>query len=349
LLIALGVIQKGCDEIVKQGDHVSVLLDEGYKELFEGTIQSGAIYYYPRKASGNPIRRAYHYLKVLITLRALKADIAIDMEADSVSSMLTYLSGAKHKLVVQGARHKHRYDQVVGARQEDHEYYRYHHVLAEVTDVSSHQASYGTIVRKGVDNKVDELLTNYKLANEKLVVIHAGATKPNKMWPQEHFVTLVTLLRKAGYKPVLIGAGEKDTAVNNAINQRLDNPVPDFCNQLNLEQLVVLFSKTLFYIGNDSGPMHLASALSIPAIALYGPSDDTRWGPLSSKTLIMRGDQGCEPSCNKGKNCPVNLRCLRSISPRKVVEHVQGCLGWVCWLFICGNLLILFQRGGNGL
>ena len=61
LLITLGVIQKGCDEIVKQGDHVSVLLDEGYKELFEGTIQSGAIYYYPRKAlaSGNPIRRAY--------------------------------------------------------------------------------------------------------------------------------------------------------------------------------------------------------------------------------------------------------------------------------------------------
>lgn len=329
LLIALGVIQTGCDEIVKQGDHVSVLLNEDYKELFEGTIQSGAIYYYPRKAlaSGNPIRRAYRYLKLLLTLRALKVDIAIDMQADSVSSMLTYLSGAKLKLGIHGARHKHRYDQVVGARQEDHEYYRYHHALAQVTDVSSHQASYGTIARKEVDNKVDELLTNYKLENVKLVVIHAGATKPYKMWPQEHFVTLVTLLRKAGYKPVLIGAGEIDTAVNNAINQRLDNPVPDFCNQLNLEQLVVLFSKTLFYIGNDSGPMHLASTLTIPAIALYGPSDDKIWGPLSSKTLIMRGDQGCEPSCKKGQHCSVKYRCLRSIPPRKVFEHVQGCLG----------------------
>ena len=196
-----------------------------------------------------------------------------------------------------------------------------------MTDLSSHGASYGYIVRNEVDNKVEGLLRNNNLENANIVVIHPGATKLYKMWPQEHFASLITLLRKADYKPVLIGAGEADGSVNNAINQRLEEPVPDFCNQLKLRQLACLFSKALFYIGNDSGPMHLASACGIPAIALYGPSDEKIWGPLNSRTLILRGEQGCEPSCRRGKGCQVNFRCLRSISPQKVIEYVHGNFG----------------------
>ena len=329
LLIGLSVVQKACEQIVKDGDHVSVLLDEAYKDLLEGAFQSSTVYYYPRKAlmSGNPIRRAHRYLKVVKALRAVKADVAIDVVADSVSSMLTFLSGAQHKIAKPGAVYKRRYDRVVDAHPEQHEYYRFHNALAQVANLSSNGASYGTIVRNDVDNKVEGLLRKNNLANANIVVIHPGATKLYKMWPQEHFSALITLLCNVGYKPVLIGAGAADRSVNNAINQRLDEPVPDFCDQLKLPQLACLFSKALFYIGNDSGPMHLASACSIPAIALYGPSDDKIWGPLSSKTLILRGEQRCEPSCRRGKGCQINFRCLRSISPRKVIEHVQANFG----------------------
>lgn len=329
LLIGLNVVQKACEQMVKEGHHVSVLLDDAYKDLLEGAFQSSTVYYYPRKAlrSGNPIRRAHRYLKVVTALRAIKADVAIDVVADSVSSMVTFLSGAQYKIARPGAVYKHRYDRVVDAHPEPHEYYRFHNALAQVTDLSSHEASYGTIVSNEVDNKVDVLLRNNNLENAKVVVIHPGATKLFKMWPQEHFAALIKLLRKADYSPVLIGAGAVDRSVNHAINQCLDGPVPDFCDQLKLRQLVSLFSKVLCYIGNDSGPMHLASASNIPAIAFFGPSDDKIWGPLSSKTLVLRGEQGCEPSCRKGKGCQVNVRCLRSISPKRVIEHVQGNFG----------------------
>ncbi|NIO09161.1 MAG: hypothetical protein GTO40_14575, partial [Deltaproteobacteria bacterium] len=326
LLIGLDVIQRACDQIVRQGDKVVILLDESYKNLVNGAFEAGSVFYYPRKAlkAGNPIKRAHRYLKVLKRIRAERADIALDLVTDSVSSALTYLSGARKRIAKAGAVYQKRYDHVVADGLGQHEYHRLRSALAEVTDLPPVEPCYGKLEIKKANELVDQLLKEKGLKNHRPIVIHPGATKHYKMWPQEHFVTLIVLLRNAGYKPLMIGAGERDRSVNEAINQKLDEPIPDFCDQMELEQVAYLFSKALFYIGNDSGPMHLASACNLPGIALFGPSEDKIWGPLSSKTLMLRGEQNCEPACRRGNSCRVNHQCMRSISPLKVFEKVQA-------------------------
>ena len=75
---------------------------------------------------------------------------------------------------------------------------------------------------------------------------------------------------------------------------------------------MALFEKSSLFIGNDSGPMHLAAAVGIPVVALFGPAVEAEWGPISKEAIVLRGEQRCE-KCT-GKNCQHDFKCIRMIS-----------------------------------
>jgi ADP-heptose:LPS heptosyltransferase len=113
-------------------------------------------------------------------------------------------------------------------------------------------------------------------------VLHALASAPGKMWPADRFAALAAWLRDTGMEPVFIGAASDDLS-----------PYAGFrCVQgASLEEVKMLLAGASLFVGNDSGPAHMAAAFGVPAVVLFGASDPVIWGPWKTpaETMVGRG------------------------------------------------------------
>lgn len=142
----------------------------------------------------------------------------------------------------------------------------------------------------------------------RLVVIHpGGAVNPGvamleKRWPATSYGELASLLaHEANATIVLVGTNSDRNAVD-TVRDFARAPVVDLCGQLDLPQLAALCTKASLYIGNDSGATHLASAVGTPVVAIFGPTNPTRYRPLGRRTRV------CAPSESWSLPDPGDLR-----------------------------------------
>jgi ADP-heptose:LPS heptosyltransferase len=94
---------------------------------------------------------------------------------------------------------------------------------------------------------------------------------------------------------------------------------------LSIGELMALFEMSSLFLGNDSGPMHLAAAMGTPIVALFGPVDERRWRPLSPNSVVLRGQEPCDDCKIKRKDCD-NFPCITLLSPKKVKEEIAKLL-----------------------
>ncbi len=141
-----------------------------------------------------------------------------------------------------------------------------------------------------------------------------------KRWPEEHFGRLAGLLKAEGFDPVVvIGPGEADIAQSLIRASGIDLPV--VAEDLDAAGLGAVLSGLSALVGNDSGPAHLASALGVMTVALFGPTDDRRTAPFAPAGIVLRRQLDCAP-CGRS-TCPlVHQACLRELAPSDVYDAV---------------------------
>jgi ADP-heptose:LPS heptosyltransferase len=99
----------------------------------------------------------------------------------------------------------------------------------------------------------------------------------------------------------------------------------DLAGRTSLGGLAALLQRMSLFIGNDSGPAHLAEAVGTPSVTLFGPTDPRRWAPLDQRAHpIVREPVGCSPCAYS--DCPIDHRCLRRITPDEVIARASGLL-----------------------
>ncbi|MCB9086704.1 MAG: hypothetical protein H6624_20345 [Bdellovibrionaceae bacterium] len=91
-----------------------------------------------------------------------------------------------------------------------------------------------------------------------------------------------------------------------------------FWRRLNIGQVKGLMSLADRFIGCDSGPMHLAAALDLDVVAIFGPNTSARCGPIMNKGKVVEKEFPCRP-CNQNKPCPYDIRCLKSLTAQDVL------------------------------
>lgn len=143
-----------------------------------------------------------------------------------------------------------------------------------------------------------------------------------RRWSIEHYATLADRLISGGYNVVLIGA-QTDEWVRDYFGG-LD--VVDLIGELDLRELLALFSAADLFVTHDSGPLHLAGMTEIEIIALFGPTNPWEKVPIRSNVHVIweRDAYACCP-CYDGKNyalCKDNV-CLRGITPDTVYENIR--------------------------
>lgn len=154
-----------------------------------------------------------------------------------------------------------------------------------------------------------------------LVGLFPGAEfGPSKRWPWRRFADLTTALRRSvpGIRQLLV-VGPKEVWLGVRIHEESGKIHPVAGPDLDLAELAGLLSHLDLLVTNDSGPMHLAAAVGVPCVALFGPTDPGRTAPTGPGHLVLSTDPWCSPCFRK--RCPLlHHRCLRDLG----VDEVAG-------------------------
>ena len=158
------------------------------------------------------------------------------------------------------------------------------------------------------------------LRDRPYVVIHPATRMETKRWSAAGFASVGNLLGKAGWQTVLTcGPGEEAIVGETAKNL----PESMILFGLTIPKLAELIRGARLYVGNDSGPMHLAAAVGTPTLAIWGSSDSRRWRPWGVTYRVVQNSFDCNP-CS-GYHCDVaeTPLCIESVTTRQVEEAVQ--------------------------
>ena len=169
-----------------------------------------------------------------------------------------------------------------------------------------------------------QLIQQHSLnVDSKIIALCAGAEYGEaKRWPASHYATVAIQKLSEGWQIWLFGSA-KDKTVANEINQLTNNRCVDFCGETSISEAVELLALADVVVSNDSGLMHVASALDKKLIAIYGSSDPNFTPPLSDKAKIISLGLNCSP-CFK-RECPFgHTRCLTDIQAKQVLAEIDG-------------------------
>ncbi|HHI78592.1 MAG TPA: lipopolysaccharide heptosyltransferase family protein [Planctomycetes bacterium] len=141
-----------------------------------------------------------------------------------------------------------------------------------------------------------------------------------RLWPWEHWRSLALGLRERGQIPIFLSGSKHEGRWVGRFLARSRLNLPHL-HGLPLELLAGTMAQSAGLVGVDSGPFHLATALGIPSVGLYGPSPASYtgpWSPSGSSTVLQK-PLPCSPCQGKGVHCPKNV-CMEEIRPEEVLE-----------------------------
>ena len=180
------------------------------------------------------------------------------------------------------------------------------------------------------ENFAKDFLMEKKIEKDDIVVgIHPGAKWETKRWTEEKFAKVCQILnQKLPAKIILLG-DQKDQEVIERINLSIEDQRVFKAVNLPLNKFMSLIKRCDCFITNDSGPMHIASALGVPLVVIFGPTHPKLgFAPTVPENVILTADVKCSPCSLHGeKRCRKESRfCMDLIEPEMVAEAVEKLL-----------------------
>jgi heptosyltransferase-2 len=155
-----------------------------------------------------------------------------------------------------------------------------------------------------------------------LVVLQPGAAYgPAKRWPAERFAALARILQdRRGVEIAVTGTAE-DSEAAGIIQAALERTAADLTGKTSLREMLAVAAAAAVFVTNDSGPMHLANALRVPVVALFGPTDPAVTAPFHEPRTILKKDVVCWPCLYR--QCPYDHRCLVRITAEEAADAAE--------------------------
>lgn len=172
-----------------------------------------------------------------------------------------------------------------------------------------------------VENQREVLGRHAITTDAPLVACMVGAEYgPSKQWPVEHFATVIDLLKDQGVNVCILGSS-KDEQTGNKIESLCRHTIYNLCGKTSLTDVIDMLAACSAAVSNDSGLMHIAAAVDVPVVAMYGATTPLYTPPLHAKAKSFYVKLTCSPcwqrTCQYG-----HYRCLRDIMPQDVFSAV---------------------------
>lgn len=164
------------------------------------------------------------------------------------------------------------------------------------------------------------------LGADRWVAVNPGAAYGSaKRWIPERFAEVAdSLAREFGVKILLTG-GPGETEIGRDIEAAMATTPLNLIGRTSVRQVMALLGRASLMVTNDSGPMHVAAAFSVPIVAVFGSTDHTTTSPLSDSCRIVRQPVDCAPCLLR--QCPTDHRCMEAITAGEVLREARSLLG----------------------
>lgn len=289
---------------------VHVAMDERFAGILDGQPDIDGVL---RIGSQAGLREK---IGLLARIRRLRPSLCVDMHGGSTAACLAALSGARWRAGFAHFRHSWAYNVRIPRAQE---------VLGRAEDAVVHTAEHHAAAMIHLGAAAGEI-PGARLAampaagGAPYAVIHAGAAYFTKAWPADRFRSLAVELRNAhGLEPVfLAGPGEGGLA------RQFSAFRIERC--LRIADLVSLLNGAKLFVGNDSGPAHVAAACGVPCVVIFGSSDSEAWRPWKAACRVVETTWDCKPC--PGDRCYAfdEPRCILSVELASVSRAVSELL-----------------------
>jgi len=158
-----------------------------------------------------------------------------------------------------------------------------------------------------------------------LVVLNPGASYgPAKRWPAARFAALGRLLQKEKNAGVAVTGSPAEADIAAAVAAAMDVKPLNLAGKTTLRRLLAVIGEAAVFVTNDTGPMHMANALRVPVVAVFGPTDPRATAPFHPPSAVLKKDAPCWPCLYR--KCPYDHRCMISISAE---DAFAACAAWL--------------------
>jgi len=178
-------------------------------------------------------------------------------------------------------------------------------------------------IPEDVKMQVDSILRKYDINESTYVVISPGGRDKLKLWSKEKFLKLSKTLMDDDIKVLLVG-DEADSKITSWIARKTNKNIIDLAGKTSLLQLAEVLRRAKGLVTNDSGTLHIAGAVGVGIVAIFGPTNELNYGPLGENDKAIKSKIDCRP-CIYAK-CEDKRVCLDDISVRDVYEALMSVL-----------------------
>ena len=261
-------------------------------------------------------------LDLIAELRALRPQASLDLQGLFRTGILARLSGARWRI---GFRSPQEGAfplcnlPVVPARTDIHAVDAYL-AFARYMGADSARADFGINVPAAAREYAARVVGDGQ--SQPVVALVPGTRWPSKKWPARSFATLAGQLSRVGVRCIVLGSRE-DREDGSAIAAAAPKAVSDLTGRTSLAETAAVMRRCALVVANDSGPMHLAAALGVPVVALFGPTDPVRTGPYGPGHVVIEAPVPCV-RCRR-RYCGAG--CMERIPPGQVLQAVRAMLG----------------------
>jgi heptosyltransferase-2 len=158
---------------------------------------------------------------------------------------------------------------------------------------------------------------------DRIIGINPGASYGSaKRWPADRFAAVANALTSQYSARIVIFGAPSEAQVAQDVEAKMAAKPVILAGRTTLGQLMGLIRECHLFITNDSGPMHLAAALNVPQLAIFGSTSESATGPLNDRAQVIKNQVDCNPCFLR--DCPIDFRCMLGISVEDVVNAARA-------------------------
>lgn len=185
-------------------------------------------------------------------------------------------------------------------------------------------------IRPASERIVEEVLRQAGVENGSLLIaVNPSASCVSKLWPVSKFAEVIDALAARYRAKVAIVSDESHRALSEELLGLTKSMPLDLSGRFNLSELASFLKRCALVVSNDSGPVHLASAVGTPVISIFGRNQPglgpRRWGPRGPQDVFLHKTTACAPCLAHA--CEKDFQCLQAVTVEEVLAHAARILG----------------------
>lgn len=312
---------------------IDVLLESLSAPVLSNHPQVSKLFVLP-KVSGELAKMRVRW-QIIKSLRARSYDLAVNLHGGTTGLFLAKLSGAKKTLGYKA----NRYSSLLSLAAPNPE------IIWQKDQIHCVEQQLGVLKWAGVEVKTPLALSlaadplakqtiEAKLAEIKkpFLLIHPAAAFQSKQWEAKNFASVIEHIFNRYKIPSILAVAKHEIQVAEKIKSFTNVPLTSFVD-LDLSELMALIEQSSLFLGNDSGPAHIAAAFQKPVVVIFGSSNSKVWHPWQTNYKLLKADLPCIPC--PGYSCSEfpEPECIKKITVNRVINALEELIASSLQLF----------------